>query len=123
MSYVLATFNAAVPITSLEKSNVSVSHPLATVVLVSVSHDIVGFVASSTFKRIGVIAVGDQTLTVICVAVAVNGIELANPEGVEIVVPAHNCAATVLSTCITELAGFVGSTIIIEALPPKSVIV
>ena len=81
------------------------------------------FAASSTFKRIGVPEVGDQTFTVIFWSVAVKGIAEAKPAGVEIVVPAQVCAPVGLIILITVLAALVGSAIIIEALDPKSVIV
>ena len=63
-----------VPGASFAKLNVNVSHAPATVVNASVSHVCVGSVASSTFIRIGVPEVGDQTRTVISESVRVKGI-------------------------------------------------
>ena len=121
--FVIPFANVAVPAASLAKLNVNVSHAPATVVTASVSHVSVLLEAFSTFNRIGVPAVGDQTLTVISVSVSVKGITEANPNGVEIVVPAHTGAVIGLTTSITIFVGSVGSTVIVDTLFPKSDIV
>ena len=111
------------PAAWLAKSKVSVSQALATVVVASVSTDLVGSAASSTFSRTWMPASGDQTRTVIVVLLAVNssaGTVLFGP--VDTVVPAHSWAVADLTTLATLLAAFVGSTTTVESsAPPKPV--
>ena len=81
----------------------------------------VGSLAASTLILTGIPANGDQTLRLILVEPLTNGIAVAKPVVPPTVVPAQSSAPAVLMDLATLLSGFVGSTTISEALPPKSV--
>ncbi len=83
----------------------------------------VGSLESSTFKRIGVPACGDHTLTDIVELDRVNGISVAKPELVPRVVPAQVGDPAVLSTSKTVLEAFVGSATKEAVVPSNGVTV
>ena len=117
----VARFSAAVPAAGVAKLKLSVCQPPATVVVASVSTLLVGSVASSTFSRTGVPAVGDQTRTVTTLLVAVKPmVGILSPASVEKVVPAHNSAVPLLTTLATLLVPPAGSaTTVASSAPPK----
>ena len=92
-------------------------------VLTSVSQVCVGSLESSTFKRIGVPACGDHTLTDIAEFDKVNGISVSKPKLVPRVVPAQVGDPAVLSTSKTVLEAFVGSATKEAVVPPNGVTV
>ena len=115
--------SGCVPGASFEKLNTNVSQPLATVVTCWVSHVWAGSLESSTFKRIGTPACGDQKITDIVEFVNVRGISVANPAGVPRVVPAQVGDPAVLSTINTILEAFIGSAVKDAVVPPNGVTV
>jgi hypothetical protein len=64
---VFAKLIAPVPAALLLKLKLNVSHPLATVVLTTVSTLIAGFVLSSTFNLTSIPAIGEYTTALIVV--------------------------------------------------------
>ena len=117
----MARFKAAVPAAWLLKLKTRVSQAEATVVRASVSTLMVGSLDASTFRRIGVPAVGDHTLTLMLVAPTAKGIGAAKPTVPPTVVPAQSSAIAVFMVLTTWLVALVGSTTISDEFPPKSV--
>ena len=119
----VARFSAAVPAAWLAKLKLSVCQAPATEVVASVSTDFVPSAASSTFRRTGMPAVGDQTRAVTVVRVAVKGsVTMALLGQIDTVVPAHSSAVPDLTILATRLAALVGSTTTVaSSAPPKPV--
>ena len=118
----MARSSAAVPAAWLAKLKVNVSQVLTIVVVASVSTEMVGSAWSSTLSRTLMPACGEYTFTVIDLAVAANGIAVANPRvpSAVSVVPAQTSAIALFTTLATLLVPPAGSTTIVaSSAPPK----
>ena len=116
------TYSTPTSILTVEKSNVSVSHAFATVVLTSTS-EVTDPSAFSTLNRTGTPERGEYTCTLMVVAPAANGIGLAKPSPVPMTVPAKVSAPAPFVVDATVLFASVGSATSVVLVPLKSITV